>query len=306
MTRCAPCPLSPKACLQPRVEISMDTVHTSTQGDFTIPQAWETYTPAEHARWDMLYDRQVRLLPGRACAEFMQGLSALQLSQTGIPDFEKLSAALRKLTGWTVIAVPHLVPDAVFFEHLANRRFPAGRFIRGAEQLDYLQEPDVFHDVFGHVPLLANPIFADYMQAYGEGGMRSLSFNCLDLLARLYWYTVEFGLIKTPGGLRIFGSGIVSSYAESKFALDSDSPNRLIFDLRRVMRTNYRIDDFQQTYFVIDSFEALLNETYKDFSLIYRALANKASLNPEEVVPGDTVLTRGTQEYAKRKQEQKR
>lgn len=284
----------------------MDSVYTPTEGDFTIPQAWDTYTPEEHARWDMLYARQVKMLPGRACDEFMDGLTALELSRSGIPDFEKLSTALHKLTGWTVVAVPHLVPDAVFFEHLANRRFPAGRFIRRADQLDYLQEPDVFHDVFGHVPLLANPVFADYMQAYGEGGMRSLSFNCLNLLARLYWYTVEFGLIKTPKGLRIYGSGIVSSYAESKFALDSDSPNRIEFDLRRIMRTNYRIDDFQQTYFVIDSFEALLGETYKDFAAIYRALATQTSFNPEDLAPGDTVLTRGTQDYAHQKQEQKR
>ena len=279
----------------------MDTLYAQTEGDFTIPQAWESYTPEEHARWDLLYERQIRMLPGRACDEFMHGLSALELSKSGIPNFEELSAALRKLTGWTVVAVPHLVPDAVFFEHLANRRFPAGRFIRGADQLDYLQEPDVFHDVFGHVPLLANPVFADYMQAYGQGGLRSLSFNCLDLLARLYWYTVEFGLIKTRDGLRIYGSGIVSSFAESKFALDNPSPNRVAFNLRRIMRTHYRIDDFQQTYFVIDSFEGLLRETYKDFAAIYRDLATETSLTPDELVPGDGVLTRGTQDYALQK-----
>ena len=284
----------------------MDTArrsHEPANAGHTIPQAWETYTAEEHARWRLLYEHQVKMLPGRACSEFMNGLTALDLNTGGIPDFEKLSEVLRKLTDWTIVAVPHLVPDAIFFEHLANRRFPAGNFIRGADQLDYLQEPDVFHDVFGHVPMLANPVFADYLQAYGEGGMRSLSFDCLDLLARLYWYTVEFGLIKTPEGLRVYGSGIVSSYAESKFAIESPSPNRLEFDLRRIMRTSYRIDDFQQTYFVIDSFKALLHETYQDFASVYRALADETALTPADLVPGDTVLTRGTQDYAVQKRE---
>ena len=158
-------------------------------------------------------------------------------------------------TGWRVVAVPGLVPDDVFFEHLAHRRFVAGRFIRKPEQLDYLQEPDVFHDLFGHVPLLSDPVFADYMQAYGLGGLKALRLNALEKLARLYWYTVEFGLIAEPGGLRLYGAGILSSFGESQFALDDPSPHRIKFDLMRVMRTRYRIDDYQQNYFVIDNFE---------------------------------------------------
>jgi phenylalanine-4-hydroxylase len=202
-------------------------------------------------------------------------------------------------TGWQVVAVPGLVPDDVFFDHLANRRFPAGNFIRTPEQLDYLQEPDVFHDVFGHVPMLADPVFADYMVAYGEGGLRSLKFDALKQLARLYWYTVEFGLIREAGGLRIYGAGIVSSYAESVFALDSDSPNRIGFDLARVMRTDYRIDDFQQNYFVIDSLDQLLDTTVNtDFAPLYAANAALPPIPIADILPGDEVITRGTQDYA--------
>ena len=225
--------------------------------DWTIDQDWSAYSQAEHDVWTTLYERQAGLLQGRACDAFLKGLDALDLHRGGIPDFSRINEELTRLTGWSVVAVPGLVPDEVFFEHLANRRFPAGRFIRKADQLDYLQEPDVFHDVFGHVPMLTDPTFADYMQAYGQGGMRALGRGQLHNLARLYWYTVEFGLLETAEGLRIYGAGIVSSRAESIFALDDPSPNRLGFDLERVMRTPYRIDDFQQVYFVIPSLKAL-------------------------------------------------
>jgi phenylalanine-4-hydroxylase len=247
-----------------------------------IPQQWEHYTPAEHATWRYLYERQSKMLQARACDAFLQGLRALDLGESGIPNFERLSEALYKLTGWTVVAVPGLIPDEAFFVHLANRRFPAGQFIRRADQLDYLQEPDVFHDVFGHIPMLAHPVFADYMQAYGKGGLRSLSFDCLHRLARLYWYTVEFGLIATDDGLRIYGSGIVSSYAESVYALESPKPKRERFDLKRVMRTPYCIDRFQDTYFIINSFDELLAETYKDFAPIYKDLALKPDLQSHD------------------------
>ena len=197
------------------------------------------------------------------------------------------------------MAVPGLVPDAVFFEHLAHRRFPAGQFIRRADQLDYLQEPDIFHDVFGHVPMLTDPIFADYMQAYGQGGLRALGRGQLHNLARLYWYTVEFGLLQTPQGLRIYGAGIVSSLAESIFALDDPSPNRLGFELARVMRTPYRIDDFQQVYFVVPSLQALLDVTLRDFGAIYAGLAGQADIAIDAVLPADRVFTRGSQAYAR-------
>lgn len=265
--------------------------------DWTIPQQWERYTPAEHALWDRLYERQARLLPGRAHPAFLKGLDIL--GGGGVPHFERLSDALEKLTGWRVVAVPGLVPDDVFYHHLANRRFVAGNFLRTPEQIDYLQEPDVFHDLFGHVPLLTDPVFADYMQAYGRGGLRSIGFGSLDRLARLYWYTVEFGLIETPDGLRIHGAGIVSSAAESVFALESPSPNRIAFDLKRVMRTRYRIDDFQQAYFVIPSFEALLAQTLEtDFAPLYRELDTLPELNPADLLPEDRILQRGTQEHA--------
>jgi len=205
---------------------------------------------------------------------------------------------LLRLTGWKVVAVPSLVPDEVFFDHLANRRFPAGQFIRRPDQIDYIEEPDVFHDVFGHVPMLAHPVFADYMQAYGKGGQRALNeFGALKNLARLYWYTVEFGLIAKPDGWRIYGSGIVSSRAESVYAVESASPNRIGFDLERVMRTEYRIDDFQESYFVIHSFEELFAETYKDFAALYRKLANGPSYKPGDVLATDHLYTKGTHTY---------
>jgi phenylalanine-4-hydroxylase len=269
--------------------------------DWTIPQGWASYTAQDHATWDTLFARQARLLPGRAVDEFVQGLSLLGIDRPGIPDFERLSERLMRATGWQVVAVPGLVPDDVFFDHLANRRFVSGTFIRRPDQLDYLQEPDVFHDVFGHVPLLAHPEFADYMQAYGAGGLRANGLGAIQRLARIYWYTVEFGLMKTGDGLRIFGAGIVSSHSESLFSLGDPSPNRIGFDVERVMRTPYRIDDFQQTYFVIDSFERLLEATLRtDFAPLYAAVADRPDLPIDQVQPGDRVHTLGTQAYAHR------
>lgn len=268
--------------------------------DWLIPQGWENYTDDEHDVWDTLYARQAKLLPGRASSAFLRGLEALRLSDRGIPNFEELSARLMQLTGWQVVAVPGLVPDDVFFDHLANRRFVSGNFIRRRDQLDYLQEPDVFHDVFGHVPMLADPVFADYMAAYGRGGQRALKLGGLKYLSRVYWYTVEFGLIEEPEGLRIYGAGIVSSAGESVFALDDASPNRIGFDLERVMRTEYRIDDYQQNYFVIPSFDELLRVTVEtDFGPLYQAAADQPAIRIAEIVAGDRVLTRGTQAYAR-------
>jgi phenylalanine-4-hydroxylase len=264
--------------------------------DWIIPQNWSAYTPVEHALWDRLFACQTAMLAGRAAAPFLQGLEMLRLSKPGIPDFDELSERLYKATRWSVVAVPGLVPDDVFFEHLANRRFVAGRFIRAPAQIDYLEEPDVFHDVFGHVPLLANPVFGDYMQAYGEGGLRALKFGSIQRLARLYWYTVEFGLIRQGAQLRLYGAGIVSSHGESVFALDDASPNRLGFDLRRVMRTKYRIDDYQENYFVIESFEDLLRQTLEtDFAPLYAELAALPDLEIGIILPTDRVDTCGTQ-----------
>jgi phenylalanine-4-hydroxylase len=267
--------------------------------DWTVPQNWSHFTADEHAVWDTLFAHQTAMLPGRASDAFLRGLDVLRLSKPGIPDFAELSKRLMAATGWCVVAVPGLVPDDVFFDHLANRTFVAGNFIRHADQLDYLEEPDVFHDVFGHVPMLADPVFADYMAAYGRGGQRAGSLGALKRLARLYWYTVEFGLVEEAGGLRIFGAGIVSSRGESVFALDDPSPNRIGFDLNRVMRTDYRIDDYQQSYFVIPSFEELLRVTLEtDFAPLYVALDGLPDHAAADIEPSDRVLTRGTQAYA--------
>jgi phenylalanine-4-hydroxylase len=267
--------------------------------DWTIPQGFEHYAPAEHATWCTLYERQIQALPGRACDEFLRGLEALDLHGRGIPDFRVLNEKLAALTGWTIVAVPGLVPDDVFFEHLANRRFPAGNFIRNEDELDYLEEPDVFHDVFGHVPMLTDPVFADYMEAYGRGGLRALGLNALHRLARLYWYTVEFGLLQSANGLRIYGAGIVSSKTETIFSLDSPSPHRLGFNLERVMRTPYRIDDFQQVYFVVPSLQELLKITTEtDFAPIYAKLAGEPDHEIRAIEPGDDVISLGDQAYA--------
>ena len=276
-----------------------------TAEDWTIPQDWAAYTPQEHALWDKLFARQAQMLPDRAVADFMNGLDVLRMTRPGIPDFDELSERLMNLTGWQVVAVPGLVPDRLFFDHLANRRFVAGRFLRTPDQIDYLSEPDIFHDVFGHVPLLANPAFADYMQAYGQGGLRADGLGAIDRLARLYWYTVEFGLLRQGDDLKLYGAGIVSSHGESIYALDDPSPNRLGFDLKRLMRTRYRIDDYQQSYFVIDSFEDLLRQTVEtDFAPLYAELDGLPDLDTDTILPTDRVFTRGTQAYAKRKKEE--
>jgi phenylalanine-4-hydroxylase len=270
--------------------------------DWTIPQHWDRYTADEHAMWDRLFERQAKTLPGRAAPEYLAGLDVLRMSKPGIPDFEELSERLMKATGWQVVAVPGLIPDDIFFDHLANRRFVAGNFIRTPDQLDYLKEPDVFHDVFGHVPLLANPVFADFMQCYGAGGQRAAGLGVIEKLSRLYWYTVEFGLIRSGDGLKIYGAGIVSSSGESHFALEDASPNRLGFDLKRLMRTDYRIDDYQQSYFVIDSFEDLLRQTIEtDFGPLYAELADAPDIAADAILPDDRVYTRGTQDHARAK-----
>lgn len=280
----------------------LDRPPEGAAADWTIPQNWQAYTAEEHATWDTLFERQAKLLPGRASQAWLNGLHALRLSESGIPNFEELSERLMRLTGWQVVAVPGLVPDDVFFDHMANRRFVAGNFIRRPDQLDYIQEPDVFHDVFGHVPMLADPVFADYLAAYGRGGVRAMELGALKQLGRLYWYTVEFGLVEEAEGLRIYGSGIVSSSAESRFALEDPSPNRIRFDLARVMRTEYRIDDFQQNYFVIPSFDELLRVTIEtDFAPLYAKLLAQPDIAVAEILPEDDVITRGTQEYARAK-----
>jgi phenylalanine-4-hydroxylase len=276
---------------------STEAPHPGGRADWTIDQGWHRYTPQEHAVWATLFQRQCALLPGRACREFMEGLKSLPIEADRIPDFAELSERLQQRTGWQIVAVPGLVPDEVFFEHLAHRRFPAGNFIRKPGQLDYLEEPDVFHDVFGHAPMLMNPALADYMQAYGEGGLKAQRLGVLHQLARVYWHTVEFGLVRQDGGLRIYGAGIASSATESVFALDSGSPHRLQFALQRILRTRYRIDDFQQTYFVLDRLDDLLELAQIDFSPLYDAVSLQPEILAGALAEGDLIVHRGDGSY---------
>ena len=256
------------------------------------------YSTDEHAIWNALFERQMDVLPGRACGAFFAGLQKLHLNRGGVPEFARLSTELGAMTGWSVVPVPMLIPDHVFFWHLANRRFPAGNFIRGRDSFDYIQEPDVFHDVFGHVPLLTDPVFADYMHEYGKAGWKAMRYNRLKALGALYWYTVEFGLIREGDDLRIYGAGILSGPREAVFALEGRSPNRIMLNVDRVMRTDYVIDDLQPTYFVIESFDDLYHQTVeRDFDRLYRGLGAGFTYANSAVIDVDDVLHRGTQEY---------
>ena len=262
-----------------------------------VEQPWQDYSRDDHATWSTLYQRQRELLLGRACDEFLQAQDAMGMGEDAIPRFDQLNQVLGAATGWTLIGVEGLLPELDFFEHLANRRFPVTWWIRRPDQIDYIAEPDLFHDLFGHVPLLMNPKFADYMQAYGAGGVRAhaaFGAEALQNLTRLYWYTVEFGLINTEAGLRIYGAGIVSSKGESLYSLEDQAPNRIGFDLSRIMRTRYRIDTFQKTYFVIDSFDALMDATNADFAPLYDQLADAPAIAAGDILPGDRVYHRGT------------
>jgi phenylalanine-4-hydroxylase len=263
-----------------------------------IEQPWSTYSATDHQVWAQLFERQQTILVGRASEAFLAAQRAMHMSAHEIPKFDDLNVTLRAATGWELIGVQGLLPELDFFDHLANRRFPVTWWIRTPEQMDYLSEPDLFHDLFGHVPLLMNPVFADYMQAYGRGGVKAhgIGPEALANLTRLYWYTAEFGLIRDPDGLRIYGSGILSSKGESIHCLESDAPNRIGFDLERIMRTRYRIDTYQKTYFVIDSFEQLFEATQPDFAPIYARLAQQDSIPAGDVLDTDRVFNRGTGE----------
>jgi phenylalanine-4-hydroxylase len=262
-------------------------------GEDWLERRQRAYGSDEHAVWDELFARQISLLGDRACDEFLLGLERLNLGAGGVPDFERISSDLEAISGWSIVPVP--------MHHLANRRFPAGNFIRPRDQIDYIEEPDVFHDIFGHVPMLTHPAFADYMQAYGQAGWKALHYNRLKNLGALYWYTVEFGLIDTPKGLRVYGAGINSSAIESIFALEAESPNRLHLNVDRVMRTDYVISDLQQSYFVIDSFVQLIHETVdRPFDRIYATLKPGFQYATSAVLETDRIYHVGTQEYALR------
>lgn len=258
--------------------------YTHADAQYVVKQQWENYSEAEHDLWRKLYRRQAALLPGRATDEFIEALQKMDAAD-GIPVFETTSKALFEATGWVIVAVPGLIPEQAFFDHLANRRFPVTVWLRTPEEFDYIVEPDVFHDFFGHVPLLFNPIFADYMQQYGQGGLKAMRLGGLDELARLYWYTVEFGLINTDKGLRIYGAGILSSGGEVEYCLKKGTKSRHIrLDIERCLRTLYKIDSYQETYFVIDNYQQLFDGTAPDFTPLYEKLATM------DVLPANTLL----------------
>lgn len=254
--------------------------------DYTCPQDYAAYTEADHATYRQLYARQAALLPGLACDEFIAALPSLGASDR-IPRFEAVNERLMKATGWEIVTVPGLIPELPFFSLLANRKFPVTDWIRTPAELDYIVEPDVFHDLFGHVPMLFNPVLADYVQRYGQGGVKAHALGACEQLSRLYWYTIEFGLIRQPDGLRAYGAGILSSKGEMAFAVRDASPLRLPLTLERAMRTRYKIDTYQQNYFVIDSFDQLFDLTAADFTALYQDLALLPEIQPGVLQAGE-------------------
>jgi phenylalanine-4-hydroxylase len=278
-----------------RGQLELRGAYEHTAPDYTVEQRWESYGDAEHEVWRTLYTRQRALLERYAAPEVVAGLAAVGVDERRIPRFEAVNELLRPVTGWRIVAVPGLIPEEHFFAHLAARSFPVSVWIRKPHELDYLSEPDLFHDFFGHVPLLANPVFARFMQAYGVAGQKAQAHHAVPLLARVYWYTVEFGLLRSAAGLRAYGAGILSSKGETVYSVDSPAPNRVAFDLERVMRTDYRIDTFQRMYFVIDSFEQLFEAGYgTDFGPLYDRIGNVPGIAPEALLSTDRVITRGT------------
>jgi phenylalanine-4-hydroxylase len=243
--------------------------------DYVVEQDWAKYTPEEHALYRRLFERQSKLVPRYACPEWIEAIAGLDAAGE-IPRFEVVSKQLRSKTGWEIVAVPGLIPDDAFFTHLANRRFPVTVWLRKPEEFDYIVEPDVFHDFFGHVPLLFDRTYADHLYEYGKGGLKAMRLDAVKFLARLYWYTIEFGLMKAGKGVRAYGAGLLSSGGELAYCVDSAKPRRLPFELERIMRTEYIIDRYQETYFVIDSFDQLMRETAPDFTPIYQRIRSSA------------------------------
>jgi phenylalanine-4-hydroxylase len=291
-TKAAPAASAPKA---PAPNLRGNYSHT--HDDYTVDQNWEKYSDAEHALWRELYQRQSAILPGMAADDFIANLARMDAAD-GIPQFDKISVQLFAATGWQLVAVPGLVPDDVFFNHLANRRFPVTVWLRKPEEIDYLVEPDIFHDFFGHVPMLFDPVFADYLAAYGAKGPEAIRHGALKQLARLYWYMVEFGLIETTDGLRAYGAGMLSSKSETLYCLSDPKPNRIGFALERVMRTDYKIDDFQKTYFVLESYQQLFDATAQDFANLYTHLARLPVIPSTGILASDRVYHFGNEGYA--------
>jgi phenylalanine-4-hydroxylase len=262
--------------------------------DYTCAQDWAAYTEADHNTYRRLYTRQSALLPGLACDAFIAALPQLGAGQR-IPRFEDINERLYQATRWQIVAVPGLIPELPFFQLLAQRKFPVTDWIRRPEEFDYVVEPDVFHDLFGHVPLLFNPQLADYVQCYGEGGIKAHGLGACELLSRLYWYTIEFGLMRQQDGpnqgLRAYGAGILSSPGELPHSVRSPAPQRIALELQRCMRTRYKIDTFQQTYFVIDSFDQLIQLTAPDFSALYGQVRALGDIAADQSLPSDSRIT---------------
>jgi phenylalanine-4-hydroxylase len=276
---------------KPTTETSTSELRGEYEGaaeDYTVGQDWHAYTPEMHERWRRLHARQSALVETHACTAFREGLARLDCAE-GIPRFEDANAILGPATGWQLVGVPGFIPDAVFFDHLAHRRFPVTRWLREEHELDYLVEPDVFHDFFGHVPMLLDPTIADFLELYGRAGARAMEMDALDMLARIYWYTIEFGLVREGGDLKVFGAGIISSSGETRFSLEDRDVLRLPFEAVRVMRTGYMIDSFQKTYFVLESLPQLIQDLVSlDFGPVYETWRTAPPIPAGDVLPGET------------------
>lgn len=284
--------------------MTVDPATATSYEDQIIDQGWSDYTREEHETWQALYERQMGVLATRVCPEYLQAVETLGFTATRIPDFHAVNERLRAITGWEVVATRGLVKSKAFFDMLTDRKFPSGNFIRSKDQMDYLEEPDIFHDLFGHIPLLTNSSYADYMHEYGKGGARALKYKTTKNLARLNWWTIEFGLIKKENGLKLYGAGLVSSFGEAQYCVEDPSAHHVRFDLERCMRTRVYINDFQPIYFVIDSFESLFDQAVNtDFSPMYASFKGVEDHGmvdeylPFDLVPGEDVIREGTQEY---------
>lgn len=265
--------------------------------DWTMPQNWDAFTDEEHGVWDRLLAKQSSALDNLASKAFLKGLDILNLSKPGIPDHHELNERLKTSTGWEIVAVPGWIPNEPFFTHLVNKRFPAANFLRSGKDMDYSDEPDMFHDIFGHIPMLTDPVFSDFLVAYGKAGLRAEKLGASDYLGRLWLYTVEFGLVVEEGELRAYGGGLLSSLAETIAAVASPDVRRLRLEIPRVMRTGYHFDKFQDVYFVVDSFNDLLRQTEQtNFAVLYEEITELGDLDPAASTPQDQPFALPTQQ----------
>ena len=289
----------------------MATDQGASYANLIIDQGWNDYTAEQHDTWKRLYERQMEVLEPRVCPEYLQAIETLGFSAKAIPRFDEVNERLRAETGWEVVATEGLIKSRAFFDMLTDRKFPSGNFIRRPDQLDYLEEPDIFHDLFGHIPLLTDPDYANYMHEYGKGGTRALKYKTTKNLARLNWWTIEFGLIRKPEGLKIYGAGLVSSFGEAQYCLDDPSAHHVQFNLERCMRTKVYINDFQPVYFVIDSFQSLFEQAVNtDFSPMYERFKGLGDVErvaehlPFDLIDSDQVIRKGNQAYIEPKRQE--